>query len=163
MICGSLLPSKLLVSETTYLQAPSNREFQPWFDAYFVLVLSLHKIQNLLFLQIRPFRAKHYLTWYHDGLHFGHAKTEKKIIFRKSDRILILVTSFGCWCPTSMLKDRGCWWRKRPKPSPTSQSCHQHISSPTSVTNIDVVEKFHNIYLLENKLLIDDRRATWNF
>ena len=24
-----------------------------------------------------------------------------------------------------------------PKPSPTSQNCHQHISSPTSVTNID--------------------------
>jgi len=32
----------------------------------------------------------------------------------------------------------GCWWPKRPKPSPTSKSCHQHISSPTSVTNVDV-------------------------
>ena len=25
------------------------------------------------------------------------------------DGILILVTSFGCWCPTLMLKDRSCW------------------------------------------------------
>ena len=55
------------------------------------------------------------------------------------DGISILVTSSGCWCPTPMLKYRGCWWRKRPKPSPTFQSCRQHISSPTSVTNIDVV------------------------
>ena len=30
------------------------------------------------------------------------------------------------------------WWRKRPKSSPTPQSCRQHISSSTSVTNIDV-------------------------
>ena len=30
----------------------------------------------------------------------------------------------------------GCWWRRRSKLSPTSQSCHQLISSPTSVTNI---------------------------
>jgi len=48
-------------------------------------------------------------------------------------------TFFGCWCPTLMLEDRGCWRRKRLKPSPTSQSCHQHILSPTSVINIDVV------------------------
>ena len=45
---------------------------------------------------------------------------------------------FWCWCPTLLLKDRECWWQKRLKPSPTSQSCCQHISSPTSVTNIDV-------------------------
>ena len=56
-----------------------------------------------------------------------------------STRILILVTFFGCWCPTLMLKDRGYWWQKRQKPSSTSQSCRQHISSATSVTNIDVV------------------------
>ena len=55
-----------------------------------------------------------------------------------SDRISILVTSSGCWCPKLMLKDRGCWWQKWPKPSPTSQTSHQHIRSPTSVTNIDV-------------------------
>ena len=54
------------------------------------------------------------------------------------DRVSILVTSFGCWCPALMMKDRGCWWQKRPKQSPTSKSCRQHISSPTSVTNIDV-------------------------
>ena len=55
-----------------------------------------------------------------------------------SDRISILVISFGYWCPALMFKDKGCWWQKRPKPSPTSQSCHQHISSPSSVSNIDV-------------------------
>ena len=54
--------------------------------------------------------------------------------------ILILVTSFESWCPTIMLKDKGCWWRKRSKPSPTSQKCLQHISSPTSVTNIDAAK-----------------------
>ena len=54
-----------------------------------------------------------------------------------SDRILILVTSFGCWCPMLMLKNKGCWWLKRSKPS---LSCRQHISSPTSVTNIDVAQ-----------------------
>ena len=42
------------------------------------------------------------------------------------------------WCPTLMFKDRWCWWRKWPKPSPTSNSCLQQISSPTSVTNIGV-------------------------
>ena len=31
-----------------------------------------------------------------------------------SDKISKLVTSFGCWCSTSTLKDRGCWWEKRP-------------------------------------------------
>ena len=40
-----------------------------------------------------------------------------------SDRISILVTSFECCCPTLMLKDKWCRWRKRRKPSPTSQSC----------------------------------------
>ena len=51
--------------------------------------------------------------------------------FNVSDGISILVTSFGCWYPTLMFKDRGCWWQKWPKPWPTSQSCPQHISSPT--------------------------------
>ena len=57
-----------------------------------------------------------------------------------SDRILILVTSFGCWCLTLLLKDRGGWWQKRAKLSPTSQSCQQHISSPKSVTSIDATD-----------------------
>ena len=39
---------------------------------------------------------------------------------------------------TDVGKGKGYWWRKRPKPSPTSQTCPQPISSPTSVTNIDV-------------------------
>ena len=57
-----------------------------------------------------------------------------------SDRIAILVTSFGCWyiLADRNVKNRGFWRQKRPKPSPTSQSCRQHISSPTSVTNIEV-------------------------
>ena len=54
------------------------------------------------------------------------------------DRIKILVTSYECWCPTLMLRDRGCWWPERPKLSPTSSNCPQHIFSPTSVTNINV-------------------------
>ena len=54
------------------------------------------------------------------------------------DRISILMTSFWCWCPTLMLKDRECWWQNQPNPSPISLSCRQHISSPIYVTNIDV-------------------------
>ena len=49
----------------------------------------------------------------------------------------MLVTEFR-YCPTLMIKDRGCWWQKWRKPSPIFQSCRQHITSPTSVTNIDV-------------------------
>jgi len=40
---------------------------------------------------------------------------------------------------TDIIIDTGCWWRKRIKPSPTSQNCRQHISSQTTVTNINVV------------------------
>ena len=58
--------------------------------------------------------------------------------------ISILMTSFGCWCRSLTLKDRGCWRQKRPKPSLTSQSCRKHISSLTSVTNIDVA-----LYILD--------------
>ena len=48
-----------------------------------------------------------------------------------------------CWWHLLDVSDRerGCWWRKWPKPSPTSQSCRQHISSPTLATNIDVAKK----------------------
>ena len=49
-----------------------------------------------------------------------------------SDGISILVTSFGYWFPTLKFKNGGYWWQKRQKPSPTSQSCRQHISFPTS-------------------------------
>ena len=31
-----------------------------------------------------------------------------------SDRISILVTIFGCWCPTLMVKHWGCWWPFKP-------------------------------------------------
>ena len=40
----------------------------------------------------------------------------------------------GDWYLMSVPNSR-CWWRDF---SPTSKSCHQHIWSPTSVTNIDV-------------------------
>ena len=71
-----------------------------------------------------------------------------------SDRILILVTSFGRWWSTLMLKDRGYWLQKWPKPSPTSQSCLYLISSPTPVTNIDVAfgnTRLIGILLLPNR------------
>ena len=54
------------------------------------------------------------------------------------DSFRMLATELRSWYPTFMLRDRGCWWPKWPKPSPTSKNCHQHILSPTSVTNIDV-------------------------
>jgi len=62
------------------------------------------------------------------------------VIILVGDRIKILVTSFGCCCPTIMLIDKGWWWPKWRKPSPTSWNCHSHISSSTSVTNIDVAD-----------------------
>ena len=56
------------------------------------------------------------------------------------DDLWMLVTSFECWCPTLMEKDCGCWWLKRPKPSPTSWNGHQHIRlqypSPTSLLSL---------------------------
>ena len=47
------------------------------------------------------------------------------------------MTYFECWCSTLTWKNSGCLWRKWPNLS-TSYSCHQHISSRTSITNIDV-------------------------
>ena len=60
------------------------------------------------------------------------------------DWISMLVTSFECWCPTLMLKDKGCWWRKRHKPSPISQSCRQH-PSPSSMLPL---RRFHFIWII---------------
>ena len=53
-------------------------------------------------------------------------------------RISILVSSLEYWCPMLTLKDRACWWQKRRKPSPTSQSCRHNTfrfqhPSPTSM------------------------------
>jgi len=47
-----------------------------------------------------------------------------------------MLVTCGCWL-INVLDDR-CWWQNLPKPSSTSQSCRQHIWSPTSVANIDV-------------------------
>jgi len=44
-----------------------------------------------------------------------------------------------------MLRDKGCWWPKWPNTSPTPENCHQHISSPTSVTKIDVAIMGHDL------------------
>ena len=57
------------------------------------------------------------------------------------DWFKMLVTESLCWWLFSL-----CWWfslciksvTNILNRSPTSQSCHQHIWSPTSVTNIDV-------------------------
>ena len=51
-----------------------------------------------------------------------------------------MVTAWRCWWQNhKIVTFLLCWWlfnlRNR---SPTSQSCHRNISSPTSVTNIDV-------------------------
>ena len=58
--------------------------------------------------------------------HFGHKDVGDN-----------LSLTSGCWChqlgdifwsPKLVFKDRGSCWQKRPKSSPTSQSCRQHIS-----------------------------------
>ena len=51
----------------------------------------------------------HRCWWLNDGINF----------FGVGDRTFILVTSFWCRCPTLILKDSGCWWRK--------QNRHQHL------------------------------------
>ena len=61
--------------------------------------------------------------------------------FYDSDRFKMLVTESLCWRLFSL-----CWWFSQCIKSvtnilnwsPTSHTCHQHIWSPTSVTNIDV-------------------------
>ena len=64
------------------------------------------------------------------------------------DRISILVTSFGCWCPTPMrgqIEDVG----NRPKPSSTCQSCCQHPSS-TSIKPCQDIKKNIKVKVYEN-------------
>ena len=88
-------------------------------------------ISGLLYFQSSPKNTVrlHRCWWLYLGDNFWMLMTE----FR---------SSFGCWCPTLMLKDRVCWWQKLPKPLPTSQICRQHMSSPTSITNSDVALQF---------------------
>ena len=60
--------------------------------------------------------------WLNDGDNF------KMLTFKSVTNIII--------CQNVMLVPNSrCWWRDF---SPTSKSCHQHIWSPTPVTNIDV-------------------------
>ena len=50
-------------------------------------------------------------------------------------------TFFKCWCLTLMKKYREFWWQKWPK-------SHQHISSPISVTNINVTWLFESFQFI---------------
>ena len=82
----------------------------------------------------------------------------------------MMVTDIGCWWQNHlvgdvfpyvvdlmMVTDLRCWWQNHYvgdsfryandflnvfNRSPTSQTCHQHIWSPTSVTNIDVIDDY---------------------
>ena len=71
-----------------------------------------------------------------------------------------------------MLRNRGCWWPKSPKSSPKSSNCHHHISSPTSVTNIDVarLECSSSLFacMLSESLIVvgfmlESRMLSWKF
>ena len=48
-----------------------------------------------------------FLLFCKTATHFKEAC--RAIVFKFSTSDKILVTSFGCWCPTLMLKDRECW------------------------------------------------------
>ena len=81
--------------------------------------------------------------------------------WRQVDAVeFMLVTFFWCWWQNfvngdifGMLEpDANVRRRKRRKPSPTSQSCRQHISSPSSVTNIDVATKILSFVTLLSRL-----------
>ena len=71
------------------------------------------------------------------------------------DRFEMLVTESLCWWFFSL-----CWWffqciksvTNILNRSPTSQTCHQHIWSPTSVTNIDVTDRnYWNSFVICNR------------
>ena len=70
---------------------------------------------------------------------------------------VMLVTSL-CWWLFSL-----CWWffqciksvTNMLNPSPTSQTCHQHIWSPTSVTNI---HHQHQCHQFSSNVFIQSRR-----
>ena len=47
------------------------------------------------------------------------------------DGIKILVTYFGCWCPTLRLRDRWCWWPKHLQT--VTNTFHLLHLSPTSM------------------------------
>ena len=53
-----------------------------------------------------------------------------------------------CWCPTLIWKDCGCWWPKWSKSS--ERFCNQDISSPTSVTNINVTNLHNRLKINKN-------------
>ena len=58
--------------------------------------------------------------------------------------IVMMVTDFRCWWQNHYVGDFvryvGDFFNALNR-SPTSQTCHHHIWSPTSVTNIDVTEQ----------------------
>ena len=73
---------------------------------------------------------------------------------------VMIVTDLRCWWQNHYVGDFfRCWWFSQCiksvtnilNRSPTSQTCHQHIWSPTSVANIDVSHQ--NIRMLEPNLI----------
>ena len=67
----------------------------------------------------------------------------------KYDRFKIFVTKSYCWRLFLLC----CWFLSALNRSTTSQSCNQHISSPTSAKNIDVAINIQKIF---------QRELTWN-
>ena len=57
--------------------------------------------------------------------------------------------------PNANEKNSRCWWPKWSKPSPIYLSCHQNITSPTSVTNIDVTQfKYGRLSILQSSISV---------
>ena len=77
-----------------------------------------------------PVRAQERVTWYTRFTWYRSRDTQGS---RDIGDSLILNTQV-----VTLMKTSGCWWLLWPKSSPKSYICHQHILSPTSVTNIDV-------------------------
>ena len=64
----------------------------------------------------------------------------------------MLVTDFGCWWQNNYVGDFFRYvgdFLNVLNRSPTSQTCHQHIWSPTSVTNIDITTKEFEEYSVQ--------------
>ena len=78
----------------------------------------------------------------------------------------MMVTDFRCWWQNHFCVFwlfLLCWWFFNVLNwSPTSQTCHQHIWSPTSVINIVVTTRWHHFERIWNHSK-DFRSTFWNF
>ena len=63
-----------------------------------------------------------------------------------------MVTVLSIWWPNHYAGD----FYKVKNRSPTSQTCHRHISSPTSITNIDRLDFIKSIIFLPIKNLLKE-------